>query len=89
MYALAPHIRQVETDYGLVLLDEVRGEYFNLNPSGSTVLRTLLTSGDPAHAVKALLEEFSVDQAVAEADVADVMNEMISTGILVPAGGPV
>ncbi|MEV8632930.1 lasso peptide biosynthesis PqqD family chaperone [Streptosporangium sp. NPDC051023] len=88
MYTLAPHIRQVETDYGLVLLDEVRGEYFNLNPSGLTVLRTLLTSGDPAEAVEALLREFSVDQAVAEADVTDVMNDMISAGILVPSRGP-
>ncbi|MEV7908018.1 PqqD family peptide modification chaperone [Streptomyces anulatus] len=59
----------------------------NLNPSGLTVLRTLLTSGDPAEAVEALLTEFSVDQAVAEADVTDVMNDMISAGILVPSRG--
>ncbi|MFI0445566.1 lasso peptide biosynthesis PqqD family chaperone [Actinomadura sp. 6N118] len=82
MYQLGQNISKVETDYGIVLLDEARGEYFNLNPSGVIVLETVLASGDPARAVTALLEQYSVERDVAEADVADVLGALVSAGVL-------
>jgi hypothetical protein len=47
-------VSTAETDYGTTLLDEDSGQYWNLNPTGVLVLRTLLEGGTPAQAVQEL-----------------------------------
>ena len=71
-----------ETDYGTTLLDEDSGEYFTLNPSGSLVLRTLLAGGTAAQAAQALTEEYAVDGGTADRDVADLVAELRSAGLV-------
>ncbi|HEY3001089.1 MAG TPA: lasso peptide biosynthesis PqqD family chaperone [Kribbellaceae bacterium] len=88
MYALAPEIAQVETEYGLVLLDQAKGKYFNLNPSGLIVLREMLRSGDENDAVAALTAEFAVDENIATEDVRGVVEALVGAGILVRATEP-
>ncbi|MEU7133699.1 lasso peptide biosynthesis PqqD family chaperone [Streptomyces sp. NPDC046261] len=86
MYKLAQHVSKVQTDYGVVLLDEVRGVYFTLNPSGVIVLDSVLDSGDLTSAVAALLSEYEVERAVAEEDAAGVLRDLLSAGVVVPSG---
>lgn len=64
---------EAETEYGLVLLDGDSGEYFDLNPTGALVLRTLLTGATAAQAAQALTEEYAVGLDDATQDVRELL----------------
>ena len=75
-------VSTADTDYGTTLLDEDSGEYFTLNPSAALVLRTLLGGGTAAEAARALTADYAVDAGTAERDVADLMAEFRSAGLV-------
>ena len=75
-------VSTADTDYGTTLLDEDSGEYFTLNPSGALVLRTLLGGGSAADAARALASEYDVDAPRADQDVADLLAELRSSGLV-------
>jgi len=75
-------VSTADTDYGTTLLDEDSGEYFTLNPSGALVLRTLLGGGSAAQAALALAGEYDVDAQTADRDVADLLAELRSSGLV-------
>jgi len=75
-------VSTADTDYGTTLLDEDSGEYFTLNPSGALVLRTLLGGGSAADAARALASEYDVDAPTADQDVADLLAELRSSGLV-------
>ncbi|GAA4887809.1 lasso peptide biosynthesis PqqD family chaperone [Saccharopolyspora cebuensis] len=79
---LAENLVLTETDYGIVLLDVVRGTYWDLNPSGALILRTLLDGGAEPVAARALAGEYEVDLDTAAADVTALVAELRATGIL-------
>jgi hypothetical protein len=70
------------TDYGIALLDEDSGQYWNLNPTGALALRTLLEGGTPTQAAQALTEQYTVDADTASQDVQDLMSELRSAGLV-------
>jgi hypothetical protein len=45
-------VSATDTDYGMALLDEDNGQYWNLNPTAALALRTLLDGGTMAQAVQ-------------------------------------
>jgi hypothetical protein len=71
-----------ETDYGITLLDEDSGQYWNLNPTGVLVLRTLLDGGTPAQAVQELTVKYAVDAETASRDVEDLVGGLRSSGLV-------
>ena len=75
-------VSAADTDYGIALLDEDSGQYWNLNPSGALTLRTLLEGGNPEQAVQALTEQYAVDADTAGRDVEDLLSELRSAGLL-------
>jgi hypothetical protein len=75
-------VSAADTDYGIALLDEDSGEYWNLNPTGALALRTLLDGGTPAQAVQELTEEYAVDAATATRDVEDLVGGLRSAGLV-------
>jgi hypothetical protein len=75
-------VSAADTDYGTTLLDEDSGEYFTLNPSAALVLRTLLEGGTAEQAAQALTAEYAVDAGTADRDVADLVTELRSTGLV-------
>jgi hypothetical protein len=75
-------VSAADTDYGTTLLDEQSGEYFTLNPSAALVLRTLLDGGTPEAAALVLTEEYAVDAASADRDVADLIAELRAAGLV-------
>jgi hypothetical protein len=75
-------VSTADTDYGIALLDEDSGQYWNLNPTGALVLRTLLEGGTPAQAVQALTEEYAVDTDTASRDVDDLVGGLRSAGLV-------
>jgi hypothetical protein len=75
-------VSTAETDHGTTLLDEDSGEYWNLNPTGVIVLRTLLQGGTPAQAVQQLAAEYAVDKETATRDVEDLIGGLQSAGLV-------
>lgn len=84
MYTLAPDVSAVDTDYGIAVLHQARGEYYNLNPTAAIVLRSALVSDDLGVAVERLTSEFAVSREVAEQDVGDLVAQLVAAGIIVP-----
>ncbi|MFI5783367.1 lasso peptide biosynthesis PqqD family chaperone [Nocardia sp. NPDC051570] len=72
-----------ETDDGVALLDEDSGQYYDLNSTGVLILRSLLNDGTPDHAIRELTEQYEVDADTARHDVADLIRELCSTGLVV------
>jgi hypothetical protein len=81
-FKLRKGVSVAETDYGLMLLDEDSGQYWNLNPTGASVLRTLLDGGTPAQAALDLTEQFSVDAQSADTDVEMLVGDLRSAGLI-------
>jgi hypothetical protein len=75
-------VSSAETDYGIVLLDEDSGEYWNLNPTAAVVLRMLLHGGTRMQAVQELTEQFAVDTDTANRDVEDLVDGLQSAGLV-------
>ena len=75
-------VSTADTDYGIALLDEDSGEYWNLNPPGALVLRTLLEGGTSTDAVQALVERYDVDADSASRDVQDLLGELHLAGLV-------
>lgn len=69
-------ITTAETDYGTVLLDERTGSYWELNPTATLVVRTLLDGGEEADAAAALVREFDIDRAQALRDVETLVGQL-------------
>ncbi|MEU1917878.1 lasso peptide biosynthesis PqqD family chaperone [Streptomyces massasporeus] len=74
-------VSTAETDYGTVLLDERVGSYWELNPTATLVVRTLLDGGEEADAAAALVREFDIDQAQALQDVETLVRELRESGL--------
>jgi Coenzyme PQQ synthesis protein D (PqqD) len=71
-----------EIEHGIALLDEDRGQYWNLNPTGALILRTLLSGGTPAHAAEELSKEYAVDTDSARQDVQELVGTLRSKGLV-------
>ncbi|MGI5337427.1 lasso peptide biosynthesis PqqD family chaperone [Streptomyces sp. CA-181903] len=77
----APDVATAETEYGTVLLDQRKGRYWELNPTGTLVVRTLLDGGGEADAVEALVAAFAVDRERAAADVTALVALLRDAGL--------
>lgn len=68
-FALNSDVTPTDTEHGTVLLDQRSGRYFQLNPSGGLVLRTLLEGATPERAADVLCERYGITADRAAADV--------------------
>ncbi|MGW2616874.1 lasso peptide biosynthesis PqqD family chaperone [Streptomyces sp. NPDC001500] len=74
-------VSTAETGYGTVLLDERGGAYWELNPTATLVVRTLLDGGEEADAAAALVREFDIGQEQARQDVETLVRQLRSSGL--------
>ncbi|MET8377858.1 lasso peptide biosynthesis PqqD family chaperone [Streptomyces microflavus] len=72
------------TEYGGVLLDEMDGSYWQLNDTSIIVVETLAAGRTPEAAVERIVAEFDVERAEAEADVAQLTQQLVEAKILRP-----
>ncbi|MGW7194718.1 lasso peptide biosynthesis PqqD family chaperone [Streptomyces chryseus] len=79
----ATDVSTAQTEYGTVLLDERAGEYWELNPTATLIVRTLMAGGDEAEAAAVLADEFDVDLAQATHDVEALVRELRTSGLAV------
>jgi Coenzyme PQQ synthesis protein D (PqqD) len=75
-------VSAADTDYGMALLDEDNGQYWNLNPTAALALQTLLGGGTTAQAVQELTEQYAVDADTAARDVKELLGELHSAGLV-------
>ena len=69
------------TEYGGVILDLRRGEYWRLNPVGAEVFASLVadSSADP---VAAVLDQFDIDAATARQDITELLDHLRDVGLV-------
>ena len=79
---LRDRVSAADTEYGIVLLDEDSGEYWNLNPTGALVVRTMMDGGSAADAMHRLIEEYAVDPDTAREDVDDLLAGLREAGLV-------
>jgi hypothetical protein len=75
-------VSTADTDYGMALLDQDSGQYWNLNPTAALALQTLLDGGTTAQAVQQLTEQYAVDADTANKDVEDLVGELHAAGLV-------
>jgi Coenzyme PQQ synthesis protein D (PqqD) len=75
-------VSAADTDYGMALLDEDSGQYWNLNPTAALALRTLLDGGTTAQAVQELTQQYAVDADTASQDIDNLVGELHSAGLV-------
>jgi hypothetical protein len=75
-------VSAADTDYGMALLDEDSGQYWNLNPTAALALRTLLAGGTTAQAVREVTKQYAVDADTATQDINDLLGELHSAGLV-------
>ncbi|MDP8960442.1 MAG: lasso peptide biosynthesis PqqD family chaperone [Actinomycetota bacterium] len=81
-FKLREGVSTAEVEYGTALLDEDRGQYWNLNPTGNLVLQTLLAGGTAEQAARQLAEQYAVDLDTASRDVHQLVEELCSAGLV-------
>jgi hypothetical protein len=79
---LRDRVSAADTEYGTVLLNEVNGEYWNLNPTGALVVRTLLDGGSVADAARRLMDEYAIDADTAREDVGELLSGLRAAGLI-------
>jgi hypothetical protein len=82
MLQLRDGVSAADTDYGMALLDEDSGQYWNLNPTAALALRTLLRGGTAAQAVQELTTQYAVDTDTASQDIEDLVGELHAAGLV-------
>jgi hypothetical protein len=75
-------VSSADTDYGIMLLDEDSGQYWNLNPTAALALRSLLDGGTLDQTVQELTERYSVDAGTASRDVRELLDGLRSAGLV-------
>ncbi|MCC5037071.1 lasso peptide biosynthesis PqqD family chaperone [Streptomyces sp. WAC 00631] len=78
----AADVSTAETDYGTVLLDQRSGRYWELNPTGTLVVKALLRGADEKDAVEALVAEFEIEREQAAHDVAALVETLRDSGLV-------
>ncbi len=73
---LHPDVSVTDTDDGCVLLQERTGRYWQLNVTGTGVLRRLLDGDSPATIAADLVATYGIDQSQAEQDVEGVLSDL-------------
>ncbi|WP_246204038.1 lasso peptide biosynthesis PqqD family chaperone [Streptomyces tailanensis] len=80
---LRRHVSASDVEDGMVLLDERKGRYFKLNPSGALILRALLDGSSPDEVARVLVERYEVSEERAAADVDALTAQLADIGLVV------
>ncbi|MEV0087849.1 lasso peptide biosynthesis PqqD family chaperone [Saccharopolyspora sp. NPDC050642] len=80
---LHPDVATTDTDDGTVLLHQRTGRYWQLNTTGSTMLRHLLDGHTPEAIAADLTDRYDIDQRQAERDVTAVLDQLRTAQLVV------
>ncbi|MEU0934975.1 MULTISPECIES: lasso peptide biosynthesis PqqD family chaperone [unclassified Embleya] len=80
---LAPHVTSTEVSDGLVLLDQRKGRYWQLNRTGAYTLCLLLEGHSAAGVAARLAEKSPAAAAQADTDVRDLLRALCEARLVV------
>ena len=75
-------VSAADTDYGITLLDEDSGQYWNLNPTGALVAADAAGRRHHGPGGAGATEQYAVDAETASRDVEDLVGELRSAGLV-------
>ncbi|MFE0590759.1 lasso peptide biosynthesis PqqD family chaperone [Micromonospora echinospora] len=75
-------LSRAKTNYGEVVLDEERGQYWHLNPTASLVASTVSAGGSVDEAVEAIVSRYDVSADQAREDVHKVIRQLRENHLL-------
>lgn len=78
------HVSLVRTEYGAVLLDERKGQYFQLNPTGCLVAQGVIDHSSPESIAASLAQEYDVSEEQARKDVTILIGRLREAGLVQP-----
>lgn len=81
-FRLGDDVCATDTDEGMVLLDKRAGRYWQLNPTGRLILRTLLDGGTARQAAEDLSRQYLVNVEQASEDVSALVGQLRSAGLV-------
>ena len=81
-YRISPSALVQEVISEMVILDLHRGTYFELNETGSAILRNLRETGDPEQALTLILREYDVNRETIREDLQDLLNKLENNGLI-------
>jgi hypothetical protein len=81
-YRVKPDVLAAKLQGETVLLHLGTKDYHRLNETASVAWSTLEKSGDPAAATQALLDQFEIDFAHADAAVNGLIQDLLERGLL-------
>ena len=79
---LCADVSELETDEGMVLLDERAGRYWQLNRTGTFIVRTLLEGSTPQEIAKTLAQRHGVSVEQVTTDVAVLVERLQTAGLV-------
>jgi hypothetical protein len=79
---LRAYVSTVDTDDGVVLLDERAGRYWQLNLTGALVLRLLLDGAAPHQVAQTLADRHPVSAEQAAIDVTALLERLRTAGLV-------
>ena len=82
-YRVPPHVYHRDLHDEVILLDAQSDAYLGLNQTAAAIWAILAEGGTFSTAVDAVVTRFDVAQEHAEADVADLISELLARGLLV------
>jgi hypothetical protein len=82
-FALAPDVTPTAIEDGLVLLDQAKGRYWQLNRTGARTLRLLLEGHSPGEAAERLAHGASGAADRALTDVQALIDALARAGLVV------
>jgi len=77
-----PRVSKVATNFGDVLLDEKRGQYWHLNEAAAVVFTALSEGRGENEAALRLVEQYGISVERARADAASIAGQMKENGLL-------
>ncbi|CAM3700712.1 lasso peptide biosynthesis PqqD family chaperone [Kibdelosporangium persicum] len=83
MTRLHEDVSMAKTEYGVVLLHQVTGKYWQLNKTAEVILASLSEGQDVAGAATALAARFDVTPEVARRDVSRLLTQLRANGVVV------
>lgn len=86
--APAPHVRQVSTSDGTVLLDVDRGRFYGLNPTGTVVWKGLSDGRTVDQIASDLAARFTAPLGRIRTDVTALVTQLRDRGLLDVGGRP-
>ena len=83
-YAPSPHVNWTDTGGGLVVYDQQRGSYHELNAVGSAIWRALEGGRTREAVIERLAGLFDADPAAISADVDPFLSSLLADGLIRP-----